>query len=56
MTRNAEAVENHPGSIRLVERIEMDTGNIISHKIMALLKCVLNANAPNHLGIVLARL
>ena len=56
MTRNAEAVENHPGSVRPVERVEMNTGNIISHKIMALFQCVLNPSAPDHLGIVLARL
>ena len=56
MTRNAEAVENHPGSVRPVERVEMNTGYIISHKIMALFQCVLNASAPDHLGIVLARL
>ena len=56
MTRNAEAVKNHPGSVGLVERIKMDTGNTISHKLMALLQRVLNANAPNDLGIILARL
>jgi hypothetical protein len=56
MTRNAEAVENHPGSVRPVERVEMNTGNIIRHKIMALFQRVLNASAPDHLGIILARL
>ena len=56
MAGNAEAVKNHPGSGRLIKRIEMDTGNIVSQKIMALLQCVLNANAPNHVGIILARL
>jgi hypothetical protein len=56
MTRNAEAVENHPGSVRPVERVEMNTGDTISDKIMALLQRVLNANGPEHLGIILARL
>ena len=56
MTRNAEAVENHPGSVRPVERVEMDTGNTTSHEIMALLQRVLDANGPDHLGIILARL
>ena len=56
MAGNAEAVKNHPGSARLIERIEMDTGNIVSQKIMALLQCVLNANVPNHVWIILARL
>ncbi len=56
MTRNAEAVEDHPGSVRPVERVEMNTGNIISDKIMALFQCVLNASAPDRLGIILARL
>jgi hypothetical protein len=56
MTRNAEAVKNHPGRVRLVERVEMDTANMISHKVMALFQRVLNAKAPNHLRIVLASL
>ena len=56
MTRNTEAVKNDPGSVRLVEGVEMDTANTISQKVMALFQRVLNANAPNHLGIVLARL
>jgi hypothetical protein len=56
MTRNTQAVENHPRSVRPVERVEMNTGNIISHKIMALFQCVLNACVPDHLGIILARL
>ena len=56
MTRNTEAVENHAGSGRPVERVEMNTGDTIIHKIMALVQRVLNANAPDHLGIILARL
>ena len=56
MTRNAEAVENDPGSVRPVERVEMNSGYIISHKIVALFQRVLNASAPDRLGIVLARL
>ena len=56
MTRNAEAVENRPGSVRPVERVEMNTGYTVSHKIMALFQCVLNASAPDHLWIILARL
>ena len=56
MTRTAEAVENHPRSVRPVERVEMNTGNIISHKIMALFQRVLNASAPDPLRIILARL
>jgi len=54
MTRNAQAVENHPGSIRPVERVEMNTSNIVSDQIMALFQRVLNASTPNHLGIILA--
>jgi hypothetical protein len=34
----------------------MNTGNIISHEIMALFQRVLNASVPDHLGIVLAGL
>ena len=56
MKANAEAVENHPGGVRPVERVEMNTSNIISDKLMALIQRVLNASTPNHLGIILARL
>jgi hypothetical protein len=56
MTRNAEVVENHSCGIRPVERVEMNTGNIISHKVMALFQRVLNASAPDHLGVILTRL
>ena len=56
MTPDTEAVENHPGSVRPIERVEMNTGNIISHKIMALFQRVLNARAPDHLGVILTRL
>ena len=56
MTWNAEAIENHPGSVRPVERVEMNTGNFIFKKILALLQCVLDANAPDHLRIILASL
>jgi hypothetical protein len=56
MTRNAETVEDHSSSVGLVERVEMNSGNIINDKIMALIQCVLNASAPDHLGIILARL
>src|SRR5260370_11623183 len=48
MTWNAEAVENHPCGVRPVERVEMNTGNIISNKIMALFQRVFNASAPDH--------
>ena len=56
MTRNAEAVENRPGSVRPVERVEMNAGDIISNKIMALFQRVLNAKVPDRLGIILASL
>jgi hypothetical protein len=56
MTTNAEVVENHPGSVRPVERVEMNTGNFIFKKILALLQCVLGAHAPDRLRIILAGL
>jgi hypothetical protein len=56
MTWNAKAVENHPCGVRPVERVEMNAGNIISNKIMALFQRVLNASAPDHLGVILIRL
>jgi hypothetical protein len=56
MTRKTEVVKNLPGSVRPIERVEMDTGNTIRHKIMALLQRVLNADGPDHLGISFASL
>ena len=56
MMRNAETVEDHPGSVGPVERVEMNTGDLISNKIMALIQCVLNASPPDSLGIIFARL
>lgn len=56
MPMNTQAVENHPRSVRAVEGVEMNTGNIISDKIMALLQRVLNSYRPDCLGIILARL
>ena len=56
ITRYAEAIENHPGSVGPVERVEMNACNIVSYKIKALFQGVLNAGAPEHLGIILAGL
>jgi hypothetical protein len=56
MTRNAEAIENHPGSVRTVQRVEMNSGNIVINEVMALLQGVLNASAPDHLRIILTGL
>ena len=56
MPRNTEAIEDYARSVRLVERIEMNTRNIIFKKIMTLLQRVLDADMPDHFGIVLASL
>jgi hypothetical protein len=56
ITRDTQAVEDHSRSVRPVERVEMNTGNIISYKIVTLFQRVLNAGASDHLGIILARL
>lgn len=50
---DAKAVKNHPGSVRLIKRIEVNPGNSISDKIVALFQSVLNANMLNHIGIIL---
>ena len=56
MTRNTEAVKNYPGSVRAVKCIKVNTRNVVIQKIVALFQRVLNADAPDHLGIVLAML
>src|SRR5262249_20350458 len=56
MTRNTEAVKNYPGSVRAVKCIKVNTRNVVIQKILALFQRVLNADAPDHLGIVLATL
>ena len=54
MTRYTEAVKDRLGGIRAVKSIEMDPGNMICHKVPALIQRVLNAGAPEHFGIILA--
>ena len=56
MRMNTQVVKNHPGGIRAVECVEMDTGDTASHKIVALLQRVLNPNGSDRVGIALARL
>src|SRR5262249_53148582 len=56
MTRNTEVVKNYPGSVRAVKCIKVNTSNVVIQKILALFQRVLNAGAPDHLGIVLAML
>ena len=56
MTRNTEAIKNYPGSVRAVKCIKVNTRNVVIQKIVALFQRVLNADAPDHLGIVFAML
>ena len=56
MPANAEVIEDYARSVRPIERVKMNTCNIIFKKIATLLQCVLNADVPNHFGIILARL
>src|SRR5438128_12067698 len=56
MTRNTEAVKNYPRSVRAVKCIKVNTRNVVIQKIVALFQRVLNADAPDHLGIVLTML
>jgi len=56
MPRKIEAVENYPRGVRSVERIEVDTRDIIFEEILTLFQCVLNSHASDHFGIILATL
>jgi len=56
MPRNTEAIEDYARSVRPVERIEMNTRNIIFKKIPTLLQSVLDTDTPDHCGIILPRL
>jgi len=53
---NAEVIEDYARGVRPIERVKMNTCNIIFKKIATLLQCVLNADVPDHFGIILARL
>ena len=56
MTRKAEAVKNYPRGVRAVQCIEVNTRDVVIQKIVTLFQRVLNAQAPDHFGIVLAML
>ena len=56
MPGNAEAIEDYARSVRPVERVEMNTRNIIFKKIATLLQSVLDTDAPDRCGIILPRL
>ena len=56
MTRNAEAIKNYPRSVRAIECIEMNTRDVAIQKIVALIQCIMNADARDRFGIALATL
>ena len=56
MPGNAEAIEDYARSVRAVERVEMNTRNIIFKKIPTLLQSVLDTDTPDHCEIILPRL
>jgi hypothetical protein len=56
VTRQGEAVKNYARGVRTVERIEMNTRDVIIQKILTLFQRVLNAGVSDHFGIVLAML
>ena len=55
MPENAEAIEDYARSVRPVERVEVNSRNIIFKKIATLLHSVLDTDAPDHCGIILPR-
>ena len=56
MPRKIEAIENYARGVRAVERIEVDTRDIIFEKILTLFQRVLNSCSSDHFGIILATL
>jgi hypothetical protein len=56
MTRKAEAIKNYSRGVRAVQCIEVNTRDVIIQKIVTLFQRVLNADASDHFGIVLATL
>jgi len=56
MPGNAEAIEDYARSVRAVERVEMNTRNIIFNETATLLQGVLDTDSPDHCGIILPRL
>jgi hypothetical protein len=56
MPENTEVIEDYARSVRPVERVEMNTRNIIFNKSATLLQSVLDTDSPDHCGIILPRL
>ncbi len=56
VTRQGEAVKNYARGVRAVERIEVNTRDVVVQKILTLFQRVLNAGASDHFGIFLATL
>src|SRR4030095_1206374 len=54
--RNAKTVKNYPRSVRTIERVKMNAGDVVIQKIMTLFQGEVNTDAPNHFGIVFASL
>ena len=53
MPGDAETIEDYARSVRPVERVKVNTRNIIFKKIATLLQSVLDTDAPDHCGIIL---
>ena len=56
MTRNAEAVKNYSRSVGTIERVEVNTGNVVIQKIVTLFQGEVNTHAADHFTIVFASL
>ena len=54
MMRKAEAIKNYTCSIGAVQRVEVNTRDFLIQKIVTLFQCVLNADASDLFGIILA--
>ncbi len=55
-TRNAKAIENDSGRVGAVEGVEVNPGDVVIQKIVALFQSEVNADAANHFTIVFAAL
>src|SRR3954465_13224502 len=53
---NTQVIKDDGCRVRAIERVKMNPCHIIFNKIVTLLQCVLDADMPDHFGIVLASL
>ena len=53
-TRNTEAVKNDPRGVRTIKCVEMDAGNVVIQKVVALFQGEMNTDPPDTVWIIFA--